>query len=111
MDIEKMMWERLAQHQSYADKRGYGPEWARMCEERTPEAADAAQRAAANAAEERAAAAAAWAMHSADAANSAAAADAADVAWAAAMWAADAEEAADAAVEWIEKAEGKNNDT
>jgi hypothetical protein len=33
------MWERLAQYQSYADKRGYGSEWARMCEERTQDAA------------------------------------------------------------------------
>lgn len=36
------MWVRLAQHQPYADQRGYGPEWARMCRERTPEAAWAA---------------------------------------------------------------------
>ena len=27
MDIENM-WERLAQHQPYADQRGDGPEWA-----------------------------------------------------------------------------------
>jgi len=49
MDIEKM-WERLAQHQSFADANGFGSEWARMCEERTEdtvwEAAYAAEQAA-----------------------------------------------------------------
>jgi len=39
------MWERLVQHQPYANQRGYGPEWARMCEERTQEAFYAARRA------------------------------------------------------------------
>ena len=29
------MWDRLAQHQPFADERGYGKAWARMCEERT----------------------------------------------------------------------------
>jgi len=33
------MWDRLTQHQPIADERGYGKEWRRMCEERTPESA------------------------------------------------------------------------
>lgn len=45
MSLEEM-WRRLAQHQPYADERGYGPEWARMCEQRSEEAALAAARAA-----------------------------------------------------------------
>ena len=67
------MWERLAQHQSYADQKGYGEAWAKMCAERTPEAVWAA-----------------WA--------------APEAAWA--IW--TAAEAPNPAVEWIEKAEGKN---
>jgi hypothetical protein len=38
-------WERLAQDQVCADKRGFGSEWKRMCEERTQEAFYAARRA------------------------------------------------------------------
>ena len=41
MNLDKM-WNRLAQHQPYADKRGYGPAWAAMCAERTADAARAA---------------------------------------------------------------------
>ena len=37
-EIEKM-WTVLSAHQPIADKLGYGVEWARMCRERTPEAA------------------------------------------------------------------------
>lgn len=40
------MWARLATHQPWADQRGYGKVWARMCELRTEEAALAAARAA-----------------------------------------------------------------
>jgi len=88
MDIEKM-WDRLAQHQLFADANGYGPEWARMCAERTQEAAYAAY----------AAARAAWAL------------EAAATAWAAAKVEEVADEAMSmAAIYWIEKAE-KNNDT
>ena len=82
MTIDQM-WERLAQHQPFADARGYGSEWARMCRERTPEAAKTAAEAA------WAAAAAAWA----EAAEARAAA-------------AEARAAAEA-VEWIEEAEGR----
>ena len=32
MSLEEM-WERLAAHQPFADERGYGPAWARMCVE------------------------------------------------------------------------------
>jgi hypothetical protein len=32
-------WERLAQYQPFADAGGFGSEWARMCEERTEDAA------------------------------------------------------------------------
>ena len=56
MNLDKM-WERLAQHQPYADERGYGPAWAVMCAERTEEAAWAV----AWAAREAAASEAAWA--------------------------------------------------
>ena len=41
MNLEEM-WQRLAQHQPYADQRGYGPAWAAMCEQRTEGAAWAA---------------------------------------------------------------------
>ena len=80
------MWERLAQHQPYADQRGYGPEWAKMCAERTKDAAKAARAAA----------------------NAALAVDAQYATWAAAeataSWV-DAEAVAVKAVEWIAKAE------
>lgn len=36
------MWAELAKHQPIANKLGYGDEWARMCELRTKEAAEAA---------------------------------------------------------------------
>jgi len=49
MDIENM-WERLAQYQPFADAKGYGEAWARMCEERTQDAALAAANAARDAA-------------------------------------------------------------
>lgn len=45
MNLEEM-WARLAQHQPFADRRGYGPEWAKMCEQRTQDAAAAAESAA-----------------------------------------------------------------
>lgn len=37
-----IMWARLEAHQPSADRRGYGAEWRKMCEERTAEAARAA---------------------------------------------------------------------
>ena len=43
MNLEEM-WARLAQHQPFADRRGYGPAWAAMCEERTQDSAWEAQR-------------------------------------------------------------------
>ena len=36
------MWEALDTHQPIADTYRYGPAWARMCAEKTKEAADAA---------------------------------------------------------------------
>ena len=42
MTIDQM-WEQLTAHQPFADQRGYGEAWARMCEEKTPEAAWAAE--------------------------------------------------------------------
>jgi hypothetical protein len=49
-EYEKMVWERLAQCQPFADAHGFGSEWARMLEERTEdtvwEAAYAAEQAA-----------------------------------------------------------------
>jgi len=83
------IWERLAQHQSYADQKGYGEAWAKMCAERTQDAA--------------------WEAVQATEV-SAAAEQAADVAWAALRAAEEVEELATNAIEWIEKAEGKNND-
>jgi hypothetical protein len=35
------MWARLEAHQPYADKRGYGPAWKQMCQDRTRKTADA----------------------------------------------------------------------
>lgn len=88
MNLDEM-WERLAQHQHYADERGYGPEWSRMCAERTEAAAWAAARAADAVAET--AETAAWAAETA--AWAAAAEAAAETAWAAAE-----------ALGWIERA-------
>jgi hypothetical protein len=55
------MWAALEAHQSRADERGYGREWRRMCQERTPEAAMEAGEEAWSAEAESAAAKAAWA--------------------------------------------------
>jgi hypothetical protein len=89
------MWERLVQHQSFADANGYGPEWAQMCEERTAEAA--------------------WvAADALDSVVPSITSDASQAAWVACCavsscrWSATG---AAAAIQWIEKAEGKNNDT
>jgi hypothetical protein len=35
------MWERLEAHQPFADKRGYGPAWKQMCQDRTRQTAEA----------------------------------------------------------------------
>ncbi len=35
------MWSRLEAHQPFADKRGYGPAWKHMCDERTKDVAEA----------------------------------------------------------------------
>jgi hypothetical protein len=40
--MNEKMWERLVQHQPYANQRFYGEVWANMCAKRTQEAADAA---------------------------------------------------------------------
>lgn len=82
MNLEEM-WARLAQHQPYADKHGYGTAWARMCAERTEDAALAARAAAGWAAGWAAAAKAAWAARAE----------------------AKAEAEADEAVRWIKRAE------
>ena len=42
------MWQRLAQHQPYADKYGYGPSWMIMCKVRNHGAAWAVRRAVLN---------------------------------------------------------------
>jgi hypothetical protein len=94
------MWEKFAEHQPFADERGYGEAWRRMCEERTEEAADAAFSAAWDVARttetevtedavDAAAYAAAWA---------------AGVAWDA-LDAADAERCAEHAIDCINQAE------
>ena len=36
------MWQELERYQPFADKRGFGEAWKRMCEERTEKAAYAA---------------------------------------------------------------------
>jgi hypothetical protein len=54
------MWQRLAQHQPYADANGYGPAWATMCEKQTAEAARVAGDAAHAAGDADDAALAAW---------------------------------------------------
>lgn len=70
------MWKELETHQPIADKKGYGAEWARMCELKTKEAAAAARGAAwpvvAAAAAASAAVAAADAMAAAEAVAAAA---------------------------------------
>jgi hypothetical protein len=72
------MWAHLEAHQSFADERGYGLEWKRMCAKRTPRAAKwvAEVLAATDAAD------AAWAARAAAAAVDASW-DAAAAAWAA----------------------------
>ena len=35
------MWARLEAHQPFADERGYGPAWERLCQDRTRKTADA----------------------------------------------------------------------
>lgn len=44
-DLDEM-WARLGEHQSFADERGYGREWRKMCEQRTKIAAADAEMAA-----------------------------------------------------------------
>jgi len=44
-DLDEM-WERFEEYQPTADRRGYGAEWRRMCQERTPRAAKAVRDAA-----------------------------------------------------------------
>jgi len=81
-------WQRLEQHQPFADANGYGPEWARMCAARTKDAAKVAY-----------AAKVAWALEEAS------------TVWSAAKVEEVTDAAVSAAIQWIEKAEGKNNDT
>ena len=42
------MWAELERYQSYADRKGFGPAWRRMCEKRTAAAAYAAFTASSN---------------------------------------------------------------
>lgn len=91
MNLDEM-WKRLAQHQPFADERGYGPEWAAMCEQRTAEAASWA-------------AWAAWATQAA--AEMAAEAEAVSAAEEAVSRAAAAAAEAETAVDWIKRAEGE----
>jgi hypothetical protein len=104
MKTIEQMWERLAQHQPEADKRGYGQVWKHMCNTRTMEAADAAGDAAWDAAGDAAGDAAAWAACAAEAAAWAASAAwfEADAAWDAAEY---VESRAKRAIEYIERAE------
>jgi len=90
-----LMWEKFAEHQPEADKRGYGEAWHRMCEERTMETADMAAETADAVAGAWAAEAAAWYAARAAAWAARAAADAA----------ANAECWAEYAIECINKAE------
>ena len=79
------MWQELARYQPYADKRGFGDAWRRMCEERTRAAAHAATDAA-------------WTAKLA--AEDGAATNAEAEAWLAAEFATNAEEAAAEVAEW-----------
>jgi len=90
MKTIEQMWEKFAEHQPFADERGYGEAWRRMCEERTEDAADAAATAVDAAAWCAGAAAARWA------------------AWSAAWAAAGVERWAERAIECITKAEGRD---
>jgi hypothetical protein len=107
------MWAALAAYQPQADAVGHGESWARMCEKKTYDAADAAANAAAYAAVYAAADAAVYAAAdaaaaAADAAANAARATANAAAYVAVYAAADAAAyaAADAAYadNWAEKA-------
>ena len=91
-EVERQMWQRLAQHQPFADQRGYGAVWAVMCAKRTPETAWVARDAAMSAKAWSAADAAEWAA--------AATRGAASLTISAAM-----PEAAKRAVHWIKRAE------
>jgi len=110
-NMTEKMWERLVQHQPYANQRGYGEAWAKMCAERTQEVADAAAMAI------DAPSITAWchfagSFGSASAWRSAAAITAAMASLAVAH-ASDNERRtiyARRVIQWIEKAEGKNND-
>jgi hypothetical protein len=110
-NMTEKMWERLVQHQPYANQRFYSEVWARMCAERTQEAADAAAMAI------DAPSITAWchfagSFGSASAWRSAAAIAAAMTSLAVAH-ASDNERRtfyARQVIQWIEKAEGKNND-
>jgi hypothetical protein len=106
------MWQRLAQHQPFADANGFGSEWAKMCAERTQDTVWEAAYAAEQAAE------VAWVPVSEAVWSSFPEAPEDDAAYAAARAATylaeemvEMAERAWAAIYWIEKAEGKNNDT
>jgi len=124
--MTEKMWERLVQHQPYADQKGYGEMWANMCAERTQEVADAAAMAI------DAPSITAWChfagslttvflhndvdFHSFGSASAwrISAAIAAAMTSLAVAHASDNERRAiyaRRAIQWIEKAEGKNNDT
>jgi hypothetical protein len=92
-----LMWERLAQHQPFADELGYGPEWKHMCNTRAEEDAWVAAAWAADAAWWAAKAEAAWAARAANEAK-------AEAEW----LAANAECWAERAIKYIEKAEGRD---
>jgi len=108
-NMTEKMWERLVQHQSYANQRFYSEVWANMCAKRTQEAADAAAMAI------DAPSITAW-CHFAGSFGSAsawrsAAAITASMASLAVAHASDNERRtiyARRAIQWIEKAEGKN---
>jgi hypothetical protein len=108
-DLTKM-WEALAAHQPVADRRGYGPAWAEMCDKKTEEAArNAAHRAAASEAARVTDSDAAYAAMCAAAAERAAtraAYNAADAAMCAG-YAARAVAEADFAIKYITEATGE----
>jgi len=107
MDIEKM-WERLAQHQPFADAHGFGSEWARMCEERTQDTVWEAAYAAEQAADVAwvPVSEAVWASFPESPED-----DAVNAAARVTYMAEEMVEMAGRAMEWIISAEGKNNDT
>ena len=102
MTLEEM-WQRLEQHQPFANARGYGEAWVSMCREQTREAALNAAKAASDVAD------VVKSLEDEDAPKALKAALAAVLMPITLSDEVDTAKAAKA-IWWIEKSEGKNND-